>query len=82
LLFTVIGHLRDVVLPVDRSTVVTGANGSGKSSVYRALHLLADCGRGELIGLLAREGGLSSARWAGPVESKRPVELKLGLCGR
>jgi predicted ATPase len=70
--------LRDVVLPLDQLTVVTGANGSGKSSVYRALRLLADCGRGELIGSLAREGGLQSARWAGPVANKRPVELKLG----
>jgi predicted ATPase len=70
--------LRDVVLPLDRFTVVTGANGSGKSSVYRALRLLAGCGRGELIGSLAREGGLQSARWAGPVELTRPVELKLG----
>lgn len=70
--------LRDVVLPLNRLTVVTGANGSGKSSVYRALRLLADCGRGELIGSLAREGGLQSARWAGSVEFKRPVELQLG----
>ncbi|WP_409368414.1 AAA family ATPase [Mycolicibacterium insubricum] len=28
-------------------TVITGANGSGKSSTYRALRLLADCGRTE-----------------------------------
>ncbi|MCV7064605.1 AAA family ATPase [Mycolicibacterium farcinogenes] len=59
-------------------TVVTGANGSGKSSVYRALRLLADCGRGEVIGSLAREGGLQSARWAGKLRSDRPVELELG----
>jgi predicted ATPase len=58
--------LRDVVLPLRRLTVVTGANGTGKSSVYRALRLLADCGRGEAIGSLAREGGLQSALWAGP----------------
>src|SRR5689334_7502039 len=58
--------LRDVVLPVRRLTVVTGANGTGKSSLYRALRLLADCGRGEVIGSLAREGGLESVLWAGP----------------
>lgn len=58
--------LRDVVLPLRQLTVVTGANGTGKSSVYRALRLLADCGRGEAIGSLAREGGLQSALWAGP----------------
>jgi predicted ATPase len=78
--------LRDIVLPLGQLTVVTGANGSGKSSFYRALRLLADCGRGEVIGSLAREvigslareGGLQSARWARKLMSNRPVELELG----
>lgn len=81
-----------MVLPVFPLTVVTGANGTGKSSLYRALRLLADCGRGEVIGSLAREGGLQSAVWAGPerlsgarrtgvVEGTvrtRPISLELG----
>ncbi|MGE2720428.1 AAA family ATPase [Mycolicibacterium celeriflavum] len=58
--------LREIVLPLSQLTVVTGANGTGKSSLYRALRLLADCGRGEVIGSLAREGGLESVLWAGP----------------
>jgi predicted ATPase len=58
--------LRDIVLPLAGLTVVTGANGTGKSSLYRALRLLADCGRGEVIGSLAAEGGLESVLWAGP----------------
>ncbi|WP_342779980.1 AAA family ATPase [Leekyejoonella antrihumi] len=58
--------LRDVVVPLGPLTVVTGANGSGKTSLYRALRLLADCGRGAVVGALAREGGLTSALWAGP----------------
>jgi predicted ATPase len=58
--------IRDIVLPLRRLTVVTGANGTGKSSLYRALRLLSDCGRGEVIGSLAREGGLDSVLWAGP----------------
>ncbi|NHN54319.1 AAA family ATPase [Calidifontibacter sp. DB0510] len=58
--------LRDVVLPLAPLTVVTGANGTGKSSLYRALRLLADCGTGDVIGSLAREGGLQSVLWAGP----------------
>ena len=58
--------LRDIAVPLGQLTVVTGANGTGKSSLYRALRLLADCGRGEVIASLAREGGLQSALWAGP----------------
>lgn len=58
--------LRQLVLPLRRLTVVTGANGTGKSSLYRALRLLADCGRGEVIASFAREGGVESALWAGP----------------
>ena len=58
--------LREVVVPLRRLTVITGANGTGKSSLYRALRLLADCGRGEVIGSFAREGGVESALWAGP----------------
>ena len=85
--------LRDVVVPLHPLEVVTGANGSGKSSLYRALRLLADCGSGRVTGSLAREGGLPSALWAGPetlggarrgehaVEGTRrsgPVSLRLG----
>ncbi|MGV0643085.1 AAA family ATPase [Mycolicibacterium sp. XJ2546] len=85
--------LRDIVLPLAPLTVVTGANGTGKSSLYRALRLLADCGRGEVIGSLAREGGLESVLWAGPEQlgaARRtgrvegttrtgPVSLELGF---
>lgn len=57
---------REVVLPLGRLSIVTGENGAGKSSLYRALRLLADCGRGDVVGSLAREGGLESVLWAGP----------------
>lgn len=63
--------LRDIVLRVAKLTVVAGANGTGKSSLYRALRLLADCGRGEVIGSLAREGGLESVLWACPEQLTR-----------
>ncbi len=86
--------LRDVVVPLHGLDVVTGANGAGKSSLYRALRLLADCGGGQVIGSLAREGGLQSALWAGPetlggarrdgyavqgTVRKGPISLRLGF---
>ncbi|WP_295122819.1 AAA family ATPase [uncultured Leifsonia sp.] len=65
--------LRDVVLPLGRLTVVTGANGVGKSSLYRALRLLAACGRDAVVQAVAREGGLDSTLWAGPEQIGRAV---------
>lgn len=58
--------LRRLVMPLGRLNVVTGANGSGKSSLYRALRLLADASRNGAVAALAREGGLPSTLWAGP----------------
>jgi predicted ATPase len=87
--------LRDLRLPLERLNVVTGANGTGKSGLYRALRLLADCASGRVISSLAREGGLESVLWAGPehlaaaVRSGRhpvqgtvrsgPINLQLGF---
>ncbi|ANF59431.1 ATP-binding protein [Halotalea alkalilenta] len=58
--------LRDLVVPLGRLNLVTGANGSGKTSLYRALRLLAETAQGAVIPSLAREGGLPSTLWAGP----------------
>ncbi|WP_265523499.1 AAA family ATPase [Oerskovia flava] len=89
--------LRRLVLPLGRLTVVTGANGVGKSSLYRSLRLLADCALGGAVGALAHEGGLPSTLWAGPeniprsvragehpvqgTRRTRPVALRLGFAG-
>jgi predicted ATPase len=89
--------LRDVRVPLGALNVVTGANGSGKSSLYRGLRLLADIAQGRIIQSLAAEGGLQSTLWAGPeafsramkagdqpvqgVVRKNPVSLRLGFSG-
>src|ERR1700755_1310897 len=89
--------LRDVRVRLSRLTIVTGANGSGKSSLYRALKLLADIAQGRIIQSLAAEGGLQSTLWAGPesfsramkagthpvqgVVRKKSIALKLGFSG-
>jgi predicted ATPase len=85
--------LRDLCIPVGRLTVVTGANGSGKSSLYRAVRLLADVSRNGAVAALAREGGLRSTLWAGPQHGTKagrttqgtvrtgPVGLRLGFGG-
>jgi len=88
--------MRDVVLPLGPLNVVTGANGTGKSNLYRALRLLSETARGGVIASLAREGGFESIVWAGPETLSRrmksgevpvqggrrrdPVSLRLGFC--
>ncbi|MEQ9607208.1 MAG: AAA family ATPase [Kiloniellaceae bacterium] len=66
--------LRDLVLPLERLNVVTGANGSGKSSFYRALRLLGEAAQGRIIPSLAAEGGLESTLWAGPESFSRAMK--------
>lgn len=69
--------LRDVALALGPLNVVTGANGSGKSSLYRALRLLSDVAQGRVVASLAAEGGISSTLWAGPEKFSR--DMKKGL---
>jgi predicted ATPase len=66
--------LRDIRVPLGPLNVVTGANGSGKSSLYRGLRLLADIAQGRIIQSLASEGGLQSTLWAGPEAFSRAMK--------
>jgi predicted ATPase len=65
--------LRNVVVPLARLNLVTGANGSGKSNLYRAMRLLAETALGSVVQSLAQEGGLESTLWAGPEVISRSV---------
>ncbi len=72
--------IRSIILRLGQLTVVTGANGCGKSNVYRALKLITDAAAGRLAESLAREGGFHSVRWAGAKSNgKDPVSLRLGF---
>jgi predicted ATPase len=89
--------LRDFVIPLGPLNLVIGANGSGKSNIYKALRLLAETAQGGVVSSLAREGGLASTLWAGPeflspamrrgdvpvqgTTRKNPVSLGLGFIG-
>ncbi len=69
-----IGNYRSVlrlIAPLAGLNVICGANGSGKSNLYRALRLLAETAQGGLIRALAADGGLSSILWAGPEAPSR-----------
>ncbi|WP_410499766.1 AAA family ATPase [Chitinibacter sp. S2-10] len=66
--------LRELIVPLGQINVITGANGSGKSSLYRALRLLAESAQGRLVGTLAQEGGFPSTLWAGPENISRAMK--------
>ncbi len=71
--------IRRLVTPLSQLNVVTGSNGTGKSSLYRALRLLGDASRNGAVAALAREGGLSSTLWAGARTKTKTVMLRLGF---
>lgn len=79
-----------MVLPLKQLSVITGANGSGKSNLYKALKLLSQTATGNATGSLALEGGINSILWAGPEGKnqgfpiqgetrKNSVQLRLGF---
>jgi predicted ATPase len=70
--------LRKLIVPLKALNVITGANGSRKSNLYRALRLLADTAQGRVVPSLAREGGLQSTLWAGPESISR--RMRQGDC--
>jgi predicted ATPase len=89
--------LQQLTLPLAGLTLVCGANGCGKSNLYRSLGLIAAAARGDLVAALAAEGGLPAVFWAGPQHTsaamrrgEQPVQgnlrregarLRLGFAG-
>lgn len=73
--------LRDFKLAIEPLTIVTGANGSGKSNLYRALRLLQQAATGSLAEALALEGGVPSVQWAGPADARAQARRGLAAHG-
>lgn len=75
--------IQNLSLSLDQLTVVTGANGCGKSNLYKAILLIAKAASGELTKTLAQEGGMPSVLWAGEIRqntrTKAPRRLILQI---
>jgi predicted ATPase len=57
--------VRQLYLPVEPLSVFVGANGVGKTNLYKALGLLRAAADGSLTRAIALEGGVDSVLWAG-----------------
>ncbi|QEO57284.1 AAA family ATPase [Francisella marina] len=74
--------LLNLVIPLSQLNIITGANASGKSNLYKALRLLAETAQGGVVNSLAKEGGLPTTFWAGPEKiSKEMLEGKIPIQG-
>ncbi len=76
--------VRDLEVPLRPVTVITGANGTGKSNLYQALRLMAQAAAGRLARAVAEEGGTPSLLWAGGervryTKRKSPKRFTLGV---
>jgi predicted ATPase len=70
--------LQRIDYPISRLDVFVGANGVGKSNLYRGLELLRAAAANTLGRDLAREG-LDAALWAGERPRNKPVRIRLAV---
>lgn len=70
--------LQRIAYPMSRLDVFVGANGVGKSNLYRALELLQAAATNTLGYSLAREG-LDLAMWAGERKGGKPPRIQVSV---
>ena len=69
--------VRSLYLPIETCSVFVGANGVGKTNLYKALGLLRCAADGTITRAIAEEGGVESVLWAGTRRRGQPVRLIL-----
>lgn len=69
--------IRRLHLPVSACAVFVGANGVGKTNLYKALGLLRCAADNALTRAIAEEGGIESVMWAGKRRRHEPARLIL-----
>ncbi|MCO5733599.1 AAA family ATPase [Rhizobium sp. SSA_523] len=71
--------LRSIRMDLGGVNLFIGANGVGKSNLYRALQLVQAAVRGTLAHEIAAEGGMASALWTGPRRNEKNVRIRLEI---
>ena len=67
--------LRAIRMDLDGVNVFIGANGVGKTNLYRGLQLVQAAVRGTFAREIAAEGGMMQALWAGPRRKQEKARL-------
>ncbi len=71
--------IRSISFPLDRLTVLVGANGAGKTNLYSALGLMQAAATGTLSEQIQTEGGLGSVFWAGERRSHEKTRISFSV---
>ena len=69
--------IQNLYFGVDACSIFVGANGVGKTNLYKALGLLRCAADGNLTRAIAQEGGVESVLWAGERQRNQPVRMIL-----
>ena len=69
--------VRRLALPIEPCSVFVGANGTGKTNLYRALALLRAAADGSITRAIAEEGGIASVMWAGERRRSSPARIAI-----
>lgn len=71
--------IKNIDLKLHDLNLVVGANGTGKSNLYRCLQLIWAAASGSLAAAIAKEGGMPSVMWAGARSSNDPARMRFQL---
>lgn len=71
--------LRAIRMELGGVNLFIGANGVGKSNLYRALQLVQAAVRGTFAREISAEGGIMQALWAGPRRTHEPARVAFSV---
>lgn len=69
--------LRSIRMDLGPVNLFVGANGAGKSNLYRSLQLIKASADGQFSRMIAEEGGILSAHWSGGLKKHQKAQIRL-----
>ncbi len=69
--------LKSIRMDLEAVNLFVGANGAGKSNLYRSLQLIKAAADGDFSKVIAEEGGIYSVLWSGGIARHRKAQVQL-----